>query len=194
MSGAAVPPPERPHHAAGELPAAPPRRTFLCGMLAGSVFVSLAACYGTFFAWAGRFLFPRRRQEAWLFVRPTAQIAPGESLTYESPTGVRVVIKRAATASGESGAALEQFIALSSVCPHLGCRVHWEGQNNRFFCPCHNGAFDPEGRATAGPPLAAHQQLPRYALKLERELLYIQMPSESLGTGNRALSELGRPA
>jgi Rieske Fe-S protein len=54
--------------------------------------------------------------------------------------------------------------------------VHWEAQNDRFFCPCHNGAFDRQGNATAGPPAAAGQALLRFPLRLENGLLFIEVP------------------
>ncbi|MBI4577262.1 MAG: Rieske 2Fe-2S domain-containing protein, partial [Planctomycetes bacterium] len=81
--------------------------------------------------------------------------------------------------------AVEDFLALSSTCPHLGCRVHWEVQNRRFFCPCHNGSFDAAGRATGGPPAEAGQSLPRYALRLEGGLLFIELPVETPSGGSR---------
>lgn len=147
----------------------------------------LAAGYGTFFAMAGRYFFPSGSNKAWMFVSDVDGIAPGASLPFESPTGVRVSITRRAEseqgAGGEKGAESEQegpsaqsFLALSSVCPHLGCRVHWEAHNDRFFCPCHNGVFDPSGKATGGPPAADGQDLPRYPLKVVNGALYIEMP------------------
>ncbi len=77
-------------------------------------------------------------------------------------------------------------MALSSTCPHLGCKVHWEAPENRFFCPCHNGAFDPSGRAIAGPPAEAGQSLGRYPLRIEGGLLYIEVPTERLPGGEGA--------
>ena len=71
------------------------------------------------------------------------------------------------------------FVAFSSICPHLGCQVNWELQNDRFFCPCHNGVFDRDGNATGGPPAAAGQRLPRYPLKIENGLLFIEVQLES---------------
>ncbi len=65
---------------------------------------------------------------------------------------------------------------LSNVCPHLGCRVHWEAQKNHFMCPCHNGVFDAVGIATAGPPAEAGQRLARYPLKVESGMLFIEVP------------------
>lgn len=96
-------------------------------------------------------------------------------MTYVSPTGERVVVTRLAS-RGDAG----DFIALSSVCPHLGCQVHWEAQNERFFCPCHNGAFDAEGNPLSGPVLDAQQSLPRYELTVDNGLLYIQTATEAL--------------
>ena len=148
------------------------------GMLAG---------YGTFFAMAGRYVFPTPSETPWLFVTQADRVAPGESLSFESPTGVKVTVARR---SGDSvnirPAETEDFIALSSICPHLGCRVHWELQNKRFFCPCHNGVFDPEGKAVSGPPQAAGQELSRYPLKIEDGLLYISMRIDSVGSSAHA--------
>ncbi len=141
----------------------------------------IVAGYGTFAGIIGRFLFPSSDTRQWQFVIDLQSVHLGDSLTYVSPSGQRVVITRI----GESGNAAD-FIALSSVCPHLGCQVHWEPQNDRFFCPCHNGAFDPEGRPIAGPPKDADQSLPRYPLRIERRhehesgLLYIQIETERL--------------
>ena len=42
--------------------------------------------------------------------------------------------------------------ALSTTCTHLGCTVYWQKDKNRFFCPCHNGVFNPDGEVVSGPP------------------------------------------
>ncbi len=163
-------------HAEALRPAELERRTFLDRMASAVMAFGLAAGYGLFSAIGGRYLFPARAADTlWQFVLVLADVPPGESRTYAAPTGQRVVITRI----GDAGAA-DDFIALSSVCPHLGCQVHWESQNDRFFCPCHNGAFDPSGVATAGPPKDAGQSLARYPLKVENGLLFIEVPSTSL--------------
>jgi menaquinol-cytochrome c reductase iron-sulfur subunit len=41
---------------------------------------------------------------------------------------------------------------LSAVCPHLGCSIGWNEDRRQFVCPCHNGAFAPDGKLLAGPP------------------------------------------
>ena len=138
----------------------------------------LALGYGMFFRCAGQYLYPAEEGTAWMFVTDVASFAPGQAFSFQSPTGVPVVITRkwAERRSGRHRRRPTDFPGSSSVCPHLGCRVHWEPQNDRFFCPCHLGTFDPEGRPTAGPPLAANQSLPEYPLKVEGGLLYINMP------------------
>lgn len=42
--------------------------------------------------------------------------------------------------------------ALSATCTHLGCRVRWDQRAERFRCPCHGGAYGPDGRVLEGPP------------------------------------------
>jgi nitrite reductase/ring-hydroxylating ferredoxin subunit len=141
----------------------------------------LAAGYGTFAAWAGRYLFAPGDGIARLFVCEARAIAPGGSLSFNSPIGITVTVTRRGDSLLGPEPTAEQFLALSSTCPHLGCRVHWEPQNNRFYCPCHNGVFDPSGKAISGPPADAGQSLPEYRLVIENGLLFIEMPVESVG-------------
>lgn len=133
----------------------------------------LAAGYGTLAALAGRYLYPAGpAPRGWMFVSEVARLAPGQSVMYRSPSGAPVSVTRQG-----GGASAEDFIALSTVCPHLGCQVHWEPQNNRYFCPCHNGVFDPSGMGTSGPPKG--QPLARYPLKIENGLLFIEVPTDT---------------
>lgn len=41
---------------------------------------------------------------------------------------------------------------LSARCTHAGCAVTWKNAENEFFCPCHNGHFDENGKVKSGPP------------------------------------------
>jgi menaquinol-cytochrome c reductase iron-sulfur subunit len=52
-----------------------------------------------------------------------------------------------------------QFRILSPVCPHLGCSVRWENEQNKFICPCHAGSFTADGERLAGPPPRAMDSL-----------------------------------
>ena len=46
----------------------------------------------------------------------------------------------------------DDVVVLSNICTHLGCPVHWDEGEECYFCPCHGGIFDIEGRVPAGPP------------------------------------------
>jgi cytochrome b6-f complex iron-sulfur subunit len=168
-------------------PSGPDRRDFLSTVSTVVMAGGLVAGYGTLVAMAGRYIFPSEVETPWLFVAEANSIRPGDSLAFESPTGVKIAIARRAANARRAAGAVERpaetddFIALSSVCPHLGCRVHWESANQRFFCPCHNGVFDAQGKAISGPPKAADQELSRYPVKVERGLLYIAVTVESVG-------------
>jgi cytochrome b6-f complex iron-sulfur subunit len=153
----------------------PPRRQFLTASgiaMTGGLF----AGYGTFGYMLGEFVYPAAQQSrGWLFVCTVDRLAPGEALDFTAPSGTKVVVARQG-----KGVTAEDYLALSSVCPHLGCRVHWESLGERFFCPCHNGAFDRNGTAISGPPEDAHQALVRFPLKVENGLLYLEAPLVSM--------------
>ncbi len=48
----------------------------------------------------------------------------------------------------------DEIIALSPVCKHLGCMVHWNepGHKDQFFCPCHMGRYEKNGKNIPGTP------------------------------------------
>ncbi|QQE66927.1 (2Fe-2S)-binding protein [Leptolyngbya sp. BL0902] len=46
---------------------------------------------------------------------------------------------------------------LNPRCPHLGCTVDWNTDQQRFICPCHGSQFDGVGQVVRGP---ANQPLP----------------------------------
>ncbi len=43
------------------------------------------------------------------------------------------------------------FKAISVVCQHLGCAVHWTKEKNIFECPCHGSKYYRDGVNFAGP-------------------------------------------
>jgi len=55
------------------------------------------------------------------------------------------------------------FIAYSRECTHLSCSVVPEPDKRRFFCPCHEGAFD----IATGSPIAGPPRRPLARIKLE---------------------------
>mgnify|MGYP003572871946 CR=1 FL=1 len=162
--------------AASQEQSQPDRRDFLSTTTSCVMAGGLAASYGTLGVMALRYLYPTGDDTVgWCYVATLDELKIGESVTFVSPAGAKVVIAR--QTEGDSP---EAFIALSSVCPHLGCQVHWEPHNDRFFCPCHNGVFDPQGNPLEGPPAMAGQSLKRFPLRVDGKVLFIEAPVASV--------------
>ncbi len=53
-----------------------------------------------------------------------------------------------------------QVNAFSSVCPHLGCAVQFEGEKG-FNCPCHKAYFELSGTPVSDAELGARNPTPR---------------------------------
>lgn len=153
-----------------------PRRSFLSTTSGWLMTAGLVTGYGAFGAMLGRFVYPTgSRNREWQFVCTVDSLKPGDALDFISPAGTKIVVTRQGP-----GTDAADFLALSSVCPHLGCRVHWEGASNRFFCPCHNGAFDRAGNPVSGPPQAANQPLIRFPIRVEDGLVFLEAPLTSV--------------
>ncbi len=48
---------------------------------------------------------------------------------------------------GEDG-----YKCFDPACTHLGCKIKFEDDKRRYFCPCHGGVFDEKGSVLSGPP------------------------------------------
>ena len=167
---------ERPANSPEPAAADASRRDFLASASFYAMLGGLTAGYGIVGLMGGRYLYPARpREKSWLYAAVEREVAQGSSFVFRTPIGEEVTIAR----QGAAGT-VEDFVALSSTCPHLGCQVHWQQPEGRFFCPCHNGIFDAAGVATGGPPAEAGQSLPRYPLKLEGGVLFIEVPTQKL--------------
>lgn len=46
----------------------------------------------------------------------------------------------------------KDLLILNSRCTHLSCTVNWSAEAQAYICPCHDAAFDIEGRVAYGPP------------------------------------------
>jgi menaquinol-cytochrome c reductase iron-sulfur subunit len=96
----------------------------------------------------------QRRTENWIGLGSTAKVALGE------PTLFKAVIERETgwtTDRKEISAYVltedsREYIAMSNICTHLGCRVRWVAKADQFYCPCHDGIFDKQGDVVSGPP------------------------------------------
>ena len=67
-----------------------------------------------------------------------------------------------------------EYIAMSNICTHLGCRVRWIPEREQFLSPCHNGVFDKYGYVVSGPP---PRPLDEFITKIEDGILFIQIPA-----------------
>jgi menaquinol-cytochrome c reductase iron-sulfur subunit len=63
------------------------------------------------------------------------------------------------------------YVAMSNICTHLGCRVRWINDRQEFFCPCHNAVFDKQGEVVSGPP---PKPLDQYEVKVVDDQIYIK--------------------
>lgn len=71
----------------------------------------------------------------------------------EVPVGegevVRLRGERVAIYREESG----RVHAVSPVCTHAYCIVHWNPGEKTWDCPCHGGRYSPDGQVLEGPPV-----------------------------------------
>jgi cytochrome b6-f complex iron-sulfur subunit len=134
----------------------PTRRTFFAQLFAA---MGLALSYGLFGAYALSYLFPpaAQRRPRRLFIGRRTDFAPGSARPFVDQRGRSLLIV------AEAGS----LRAFDTRCPHLGCQVHWDATDRRFLCPCHQGVFDANGVAIAGPPAAASQSLAQAELAVD---------------------------
>ena len=45
----------------------------------------------------------------------------------------------------------KKIVAFSTICPHLGCGIDYEGSAERFVCRCHDSYFSIDGSTQSGP-------------------------------------------
>ncbi len=76
--------------------------------------------------------------------------AEGQSLSCLNPGEgkiLRINHERVAAFRDDQG----QVTALSPVCTHMGCIVHWNDAEKTWDCPCHGSRFRATGAALVGP-------------------------------------------
>jgi Rieske Fe-S protein len=70
------------------------------------------------------------------------------------------------------------LLSFSTICPHLGCIVIWDEKKKQFFCPCHDAAFDENGKVLKGP-VKPYNLLPMET-KVEGETISVKLPEDKL--------------
>jgi Rieske Fe-S protein len=116
----------------------------------------------------------RRTGDNWVRLGPTSKVELGTptlfKTTIENQTGWIVSEEEVSIYILTEDA--REYLALSNVCTHLGCRVRWISDQGQYFCPCHNAAFDKFGEVASGPPPAP---LDQYETRVEDGQLFIQL-------------------
>lgn len=64
-----------------------------------------------------------------------------------------------------------EIVAMSTICPHLGCGIDWDSKKNLFVCPCHNSVFDIKGKLVSGP---APRSMDTLETKIEEDGIYVK--------------------
>ncbi len=139
----------------------PKRRDFLANIvLAAAGFLALGGFAARFFA----FLYPEVTPEKVLEVPVIArnQIPTNGGVVVHLPVGHVAVLD----VNGE-------VRAFSAVCTHLGCLITWQPTaDHAWYCPCHKGKYDREGRVVSGPP---PRPLTRYPVSVRDGRVYVKI-------------------
>jgi Rieske Fe-S protein len=109
---------------------------------------------------------PAQRSEEWTSAGPIDRLRLGQPqhmiieraivdgwVKRDAPVGV-FVLRESDT----------KAVVLDPHCTHLGCPVEFSTGSGSFLCPCHGGAFDPEGFPSGGPP---SRRLDAYETRVE---------------------------
>lgn len=139
------------------------RRGFLSRLAMVTGLGAVAAALGGV---ALRYLYPLKgiRRKRRVFLAPASDLSPGKGIPFELPDGSTALV----TDTGDG------VVALSDVCPHLGCKVHYDPAETRFVCPCHNGIFDKNGIAVSGPPADEGKNLRRFEVARVGQNLFLE--------------------
>jgi len=68
----------------------------------------------------------------------------------------------------------DKIVALSAVCPHLGCAVGWDAAAGNFLCPCHDSRFSVAGDKLTGPSERGLDELPLAVVDGRLQLTWVR--------------------
>jgi menaquinol-cytochrome c reductase iron-sulfur subunit len=75
----------------------------------------------------------------------------------------------------------DAVVALSAVCPHLGCSID-AGADGSFGCPCHTSTFAADGAKTGGPTPRGMDPL---TTKIDDGFVLVDFQKFRIGTAER---------
>ena len=68
----------------------------------------------------------------------------------------------------------DKLVALSAVCPHLGCAIGWDAAARNFLCPCHDSRFKVSGEKMTGPSERGMDELPLAVVDGRLQLTWVR--------------------
>lgn len=137
------------------------RRDFLSN---AAMTVGLVLSLGTAAIYGLKYLVPGKRKLKYVdvLVGNTKDLPDGASLEFLDGLGRKAILIN-------NNGKIEAF---SKICTHLGCEVEWHADKRIFFCPCHKGYYDANGKNIAGPP---PRPLSTYKVKVKNGNIYVYM-------------------
>ena len=84
------------------------------------------------------------------YVKDRLTRSEGNDVSEVNPGAGRILLldgERVACSRDENG----KLSAVSAVCTHMGCLVHWNNAESTWDCPCHGSRFKASGEVMAGP-------------------------------------------
>ena len=132
------------------------RRTLLKALigLGGGLIAALVAVPGV-----GAMIDPllRRRASGGDFV----PVGDASALDASGPVALQVIGERVDAWTRSPGVLLGtvwvqrrgdgELLAFTAECPHLGCRIGYDDDEQKFSCPCHESRFGLDGGVESGP-------------------------------------------
>lgn len=113
-----------------------------------------------------------RRKGRWVPILDEGEIQDGETkeVTFEMEVtdGYMQTNRKYTVYAKRTGKDIQVF---DPACTHLGCRIKFQNDKNRYFCPCHGGVFDDGGNVVSGPP---PKPLSKYPVDIRDGKLWIK--------------------
>ncbi len=118
----------------------------------------------------------RARQQEWQSIGPVEAFPVGDMrkriVSLPAEAWGRGALRRQAVYAWRPSQT--EAIVYSRNCTDLGCPLTFDPGSQCFFCPCHGGIFDKDGRRMAGPP---SRPMYRFASRIRNGEILIDLNS-----------------
>ncbi len=113
------------------------------GFVGGSVGLVLVGCAGKAEKWQAKPVTPDDKGIVEVDIKDHPELVTAGGMVALKPAKAKpVLVMRLEN---------DEFRVLSLRCPHLGCTVRWDNEQQILRCPCHGSSFDDSGAVTKGP-------------------------------------------